>query len=90
MSQQKICPTCGFLGKEKSLTKGSVFIELFLWGAFLAPGLLYSLWRLSSKEKVCPGCAGKMISVTSPMGIELCALHHKPKPVRLAGVSRIK
>ena len=50
-----ICTTCGAQTDEPRLkTKGSFVIEVVLWLAFVIPGLLYSLWRQSTRQKVCP------------------------------------
>lgn len=50
------CKLCGFKGKTKTKTKGSFLIELILWIFFILPGVLYSLWRLTTREKVCSHC----------------------------------
>jgi len=52
----KKCTMCEYVGKEKTHTKGSIVIELILWIFFIIPGLVYSIWRLTSREKVCPNC----------------------------------
>lgn len=69
-----ICPACGTRGTPATATRGSTGIELVLWLCFLVPGLIYSLWRLSSRYKVCPACKQPgMIPVTSPLGKKLSA-----------------
>lgn len=66
---EQICTQCGRQGRAKTITKGSIFIELVLWICFLIPGLIYSIWRLSSRTKACPDCkTPTMISVNSPRG----------------------
>ena len=46
---------------------GSILIEIVLWCFFLIPGLIYSLWRLGSKDQVCPSCQRPaMIPAFSP------------------------
>jgi hypothetical protein len=50
------CPNCKYEGNGKYITKGSVAVELVLWLLFLFPGLVYSIWRLSTKKWVCPEC----------------------------------
>jgi uncharacterized membrane protein YqaE (UPF0057 family) len=50
------CPHCGTVGQPRMHTKGSVAIEIVLWLCFLVPGLLYSLWRVTSREPRCAGC----------------------------------
>ena len=67
-----ICSNCGTTGKPKTVTKGSIFIEIFLWICFLIPGLIYSIWRLTTKYKACRTCgAGNLVPLDSPMGKKL-------------------
>lgn len=76
---KKICTQCGFCGFEKTYTKGSLLVEIFLWllglltfGIFLLFAIPYSLWRVFSRTKVCPKCGGTtMIPVDTPAGREL-------------------
>jgi len=64
-----VCTNCGYVGKPKSRTKGSLAIELILWLMFLVPGLIYSVWRLTTRQKVCPKCKNPlMIPTDSPKG----------------------
>jgi TRAP-type mannitol/chloroaromatic compound transport system permease small subunit len=73
-----ICPNCGELGKLKSKTKGNIWIEILLWCCFLIPGLLYSIWRLTSKQTVCQSYENPgMISVDSPRWNEIWTKYHK-------------
>lgn len=50
------CPNCLFEGEAKTETPGSFLVELLLWICFLIPGLIYSVWRLSARKKVCSRC----------------------------------
>ena len=50
------CPNCGYEGKAKRYTKGSLLVEIILWLCFLLPGFLYSCWRLSTRYWGCPEC----------------------------------
>ena len=54
--KEYICSTCRYKGKPVQITKGSFIIEVALWLLFILPGLLYSLWRLSSRYEACPQC----------------------------------
>ena len=63
-----ICESCGNNGWPKTLTPGSIWIELLLWCFLCFPGLIYSIWRLTARRKACPHCAGMMIPATSPRG----------------------
>ena len=70
--RQFVCTTCGFIGSPKKIVKGSILIELVLWLAFLVPGLIYSIWRLTTKYDACPKCKNaSMIPVDSPTGQKL-------------------
>lgn len=72
MKQQFICTSCGYVGFPTTTTKGSFLIELALWFCFLLPGLIYSIWRLSSRYSSCPKCKGQnMIPADSPIGQKL-------------------
>ena len=55
------CTNCGTESKPILWTKGSFFIELILWLLFIIPGVIYSFWRLSTREKVCEVCKSNAI-----------------------------
>jgi len=62
-----LCLHCASQGKPKTKTKGSFLIEVILWLCFILPGLIYSIWRVSSRYKVCPACGQPgMIPLDSP------------------------
>lgn len=72
MAKTEICSNCGFTGQAKKVTKGSTMIELVLWLCIIFPGLIYSLWRLSSRHLACPQCsATNMLPLDSPRGRKL-------------------
>jgi ribosomal protein S27AE len=67
-----ICSNCGTIGKLKKITKGSFFIEVILWLCLIIPGVIYSIWRLTTKHKVCSVCgSGNLIPLNSPAGLRL-------------------
>ena len=67
-----ICSNCGYMGLSKTLTKGSFLIEVILWLFFIIPGLIYSIWRISSRQGVCPSCQyPNMIPENTPRGQKL-------------------
>lgn len=67
-----ICTTCGSQGKPKKVIKGNLLIEIILWCFFLLPGLFYTLWRLSTREKVCSKCSSRnIVPIDSPIGKKL-------------------
>lgn len=64
------CKACGHEGQIKVTTKGSIWIEVILWLCFLIPGLIYSVWRLTSKSKSCASCgSSELVPVNSPVAV---------------------
>lgn len=64
------CKNCGHTGKTQSKTPGNLAVEIILWLCFLLPGLVYSIWRVSSKNAVCEKCGSKeLVPVDSPVAI---------------------
>jgi ssDNA-binding Zn-finger/Zn-ribbon topoisomerase 1 len=64
-----ICPNCGTRGEPKQITKGSLGMEIVLWLCFIVPGLIYSVWRLTTRQPGCPSCGQtNMINVNTPNG----------------------
>lgn len=64
----KFCTTCGHEGGTESKTRGSFLIEIILWLCFIVPGLIYSIWRVSSRHPVCASCgAATLVPPDSPM-----------------------
>ncbi len=70
-----ICTTCGAqTDMPKSTTRGSLVIQIILWFALVIPGLLYALWRQSTRRKVCPTCgSATLIVANTPEGRKLAA-----------------
>ena len=74
MAKKMICGNCGTAGKPKLHTKGSIAIEIILWCFFIVPGLIYSVWRMTTKEEVCRTCKQPgLVPLNSPMGQKLIA-----------------
>lgn len=68
-----ICKRCGCVGPGKWVTPGSFVVELALWILFCAPGLIYTLWRLTAGYRGCRFCGSpEVISIHSPLGKQLC------------------
>lgn len=68
----RLCTNCLHQGWPKTVTPGSIVIELFLWLCFLLPGLVYSLWRLTARHQACPSCGARnMIPANSPAAKKL-------------------
>jgi hypothetical protein len=76
---QSICTQCQHIGYPVTTTRGHLAIEIGLWLLFLLPGIIYSIWRLTSRYRACPCCgADAMIPVTSPRGAQLVQLTDPP------------
>lgn len=74
MAKELICSACGTTGKPKTETRGSFFIEVILWLCFLIPGMIYTVWRLTTRRKVCRACsAHQLLPLDSPAGKALAA-----------------
>lgn len=74
--EEYVCTNCGEIGKPKTLVKGNLAIEIliwvFFWWTLLIVPLVYSIWRLTSKQMVCPRCnQGSMIPVDTLRGKQL-------------------
>ena len=53
---RQVCTRCWHSGATTAHTSGSVGIEVILWLCAIVPGLLYTLWRLSTRRPACPLC----------------------------------
>lgn len=72
MGKEMICSNCGAHGTPKTVTKGSILIEIVLWLCILLPGILYSLWRISSRVRACRSCGSQsLVPLNSPVGRDL-------------------
>ena len=64
-----ICRSCGHIGKAGKRARGHTLVTIFLLICFIVPGIFYSIWRLTTKEKVCTVCGNaNLIPVNSPVG----------------------
>lgn len=63
-----VCTLCGYAGQPRTTSRGSIGLEIFLWLLLFVPGMLYSLWRLTSKEMDCPKCRNNMVYPKSRAG----------------------
>lgn len=69
-----VCTTCGHCGPARVVTRGSLMIELVLWLALIVPGLIYSLWRLSTRHSACESCGSStLVKPGSPVGRRVLA-----------------
>jgi hypothetical protein len=82
----KICANCGEVGSPKLHTKGNILIEIVLWCMLLVPGLIYSIWRHTTRGHVCRECGSdQLVPVESPRGIKLRAEFNPNADVRSTG-----
>lgn len=66
-----ICADCGCVG-HKVETPGSFAMEICLYIVFCFPGIIYSLWRIINRGKVCSACGSKkLVPINSPVGRQL-------------------
>ena len=71
MARDFYCQNCGTVGRPKMVTRGSFLMEVLLWLLLIVPGFIYSLWRITTRAKVCPTCSAPyMIPVDSPKAVE--------------------
>lgn len=79
------CKKCGNVGPTKGIMKGSFAIELVLWLFFLLPGLVYSIWRLTTKGRGCSVCGSDdVIPANSPL-----AKNNTSQPVAEATIAAV-
>lgn len=75
----KLCTRCLAEGQPKKVTKGSLAIEIILWLAFFVPGLVYSIWRLTTRYEACRSCgSGELIPRNSPRAQQLLGMSTRP------------
>ncbi len=61
------CIQCEQFGKPQKVTKGSFVIEVVMWLAFIIPGIIYGLWRLTSRYQGCRFCGStQIVPMSSP------------------------
>jgi len=61
------CLTCGTEDRVVLRPRGYFALEVFLWLLYLLPGLLYSMWRVSTKYRACSVCGSEdVVPLTSP------------------------
>ena len=74
LQREVYCTSCGTLGQPKKIIKGSFGVEVALWLLFLLPGLIYSVWRLTSKVECCSSCSQpSIIPSNSPRALQMRA-----------------
>ena len=71
-----ICTSCYEFTFGSTVTKGSILMEIILWLCFLVPGLIYSLWRITTRHQACHKCGGPIIPADSVRGLALVRQYH--------------
>ncbi|MDA8106174.1 MAG: hypothetical protein M0Z71_12455 [Nitrospiraceae bacterium] len=61
------CPNCKYEGIGEYKAKGHFCVEIVLWCCFLLPGIIYSVWRGSSRRWICPQCGFENVVKTGSM-----------------------
>lgn len=56
MAEPVVCTVCETVDYPRRHTRGSFALEVALWCTFIVPGVIYSLWRVSTREHVCRAC----------------------------------
>lgn len=75
----KFCTSCGHEGPTDQKTKGSIWIEIILWLCFLVPGVIYSIWRHTTRTMVCKSCgASTLVPPSSPVAVAQKKLLNNP------------
>lgn len=75
------CKECGSIGEPRVVTKGSIWIEVVLWLCFIVPGLVYSIWRHSSRYEACRTCGSRsIVPLNTPIGREIAAKNPSQVP----------
>lgn len=70
--KEVVCKECEYTGRVRKKLKGSIFIEVLLWLLIIAPGVVYTVWRLLNRTFFCPICGGsQMIPIHSPKGKQI-------------------
>lgn len=55
------CKECYEVAVPKTVTPGYFIIELVAWCFMVLPGLLYTMYRISNKKKVCAHCGSESV-----------------------------
>lgn len=73
-----ICTNCENVTDSVKKRKGSGWIELILWFFFLLPGIIYSIWRRSNRDIICPHCKQiSLVPIDSPAGKKILLKNNK-------------
>ena len=74
MGQPILCTQCGATTSPRRVTPGSGWITFVLLVCFIAPGLIYWIWRHTSTYLVCAQCGSKsVIPPSTPVAQDMIA-----------------
>lgn len=74
-NESLICMDCGHIGYPVRITKGHFALEVLLWLFFLVPGLIYSVWRLTTRHDGCEACgSARVVSRKLPLARQVEAI----------------
>ncbi len=69
-----ICKNCGTIAVPKTKTPGLSLVEIILWLCYIVPGLIYTIWRVCSRVKVCRECKSEsIVGLDTPIGKKLAS-----------------
>jgi len=76
MFTEYVCTSCGTVSRGKRTIKGSALLEIVLWCCMILPGLLYTIYRLHTREIVCPKCRKSTIIPANTPFAQKYMVHH--------------
>jgi Proteolipid membrane potential modulator len=64
-----ICTRCHEVIEPKMTVKGSVVVNIWLFICGVLPGIIYAVWRWTSRTKRCPKCGSEdFVPIETPRG----------------------
>ena len=73
--ENEICADCGSTEPAVKASRGSGWVELFLYVLMIIPGVIYSLWRRARSRFVCSYCGNpSMVPVHDPRAQKITRL----------------
>lgn len=72
-----ICKQCGTAHRGENVLPGSGWIEFVLYVAYIFPGIIYSIWRRSTRRPTCAACGSRdLVGAQTPVGQKLAREHY--------------
>lgn len=86
-----VCKNCELVGQVQVQVPGNKWVELALYFFWIAPGVIYSIWRRNNKRQVCGACGSdQLVAASTPAGrriLEGGASHQPISAVSLQGTT---